>query len=45
MVLTNVFSRKINFDKIGALEYEFKVVVGESEYVDHLLLLETYSFK
>ena len=37
MVLTNVFSRKINFDKIGALEYEFKVVVGESEYVDQMI--------
>ena len=37
MVLTNVFSRKINFDKIGALEYEFKVVVGESEYVEQMI--------
>ena len=37
MVLTNVFSRRINFDKIGALEYEFKVVVGESEYVDQMI--------
>ena len=37
MVLTNVFSRKINFDKIGALEYEFKVVAGEPEYVDQMI--------
>tara|TARA_B100000886_G_scaffold179296_1_gene122895 strand:+ start:1051 stop:2868 length:1818 start_codon:yes stop_codon:yes gene_type:complete len=37
IVFTNIFSRKIIFDKIGGLEYEFKVVVGESGYVDQMI--------
>ncbi len=37
IVFTSIFSRKIIFDKIGGLEYEFKVVVGESGYVDQMI--------
>tara|TARA_Y100000768_G_scaffold350994_1_gene301570 strand:+ start:555 stop:2375 length:1821 start_codon:yes stop_codon:yes gene_type:complete len=37
VVFTNIFSRKIIFDNIGRLEYEFKVVVGESGYVDQMI--------
>ena len=37
IVFTNIFSRKIIFDKIGGLEYEFKVVAGESGYVDQMI--------
>ena len=37
IVFKNIFSRKIIFDKIGGLEYEFKVVVGESGYVDQMI--------
>ena len=34
IVFTNIFSRKIIFDIIGGLEYEFKVIAGKSGYVD-----------
>ena len=37
IVFTNIFSRKIIFDIIGGLEYEFKVVAGESGYVDQMI--------
>jgi hypothetical protein len=37
IVFTNIFSRKIIFDKIGGIEYEFKVVAGESGYVDQMI--------
>ena len=37
IVFTNIFSRKIIFDKIGGLEYEFKIVAGESGYVDQMI--------
>ena len=37
IVFTNIFSKKIIFDKIGGLEYEFKVIAGESGYVDQMI--------
>ena len=37
IVFTNIFSRKIIFDITGGLEYEFKVVAGESGYVDQMI--------
>jgi hypothetical protein len=37
IVFTNIFSRKIIFDIIGGLEYEFKVIAGESGYVDQMI--------
>ena len=37
IVSKNIFSSKIIFDKIGGLEYEFKVIAGESGYVDQMI--------
>ncbi len=37
IVFKNIFSSKIIFDKIGGLEYEFKVIAGESGYVDQMI--------